>query len=39
MNKDFKHIVTLIQESRSRAYQAVNAELVNLYWQVGNMQV
>ncbi len=35
MNKEFEHIVTLIQQSRSRAYQAVNAELVNLYWQVG----
>jgi len=35
MNEDFKHIVALIQQSRSRAYQAVNAELVNLYWQVG----
>lgn len=35
MNKEFEHIVTLIQESRNKAYQAVNAELVNLYWQVG----
>lgn len=35
MNKDFEDIVKLIQESRSNAYQSVNAELVNLYWQIG----
>lgn len=28
-------VVSLIQAARQRAYQAVNAELVNLYWQVG----
>ncbi len=35
MNNDFSHIVNLIQQSRSRAFAAVNAELINLYWQVG----
>lgn len=31
----FDEVVTLIQAARGRAYQAVNAELVGLYWQVG----
>ncbi len=31
----FVEVVALIQTARQRAYQAVNAELVNLYWQVG----
>src|ERR1700722_20332290 len=31
----FLEIVGLIQQSRGRAYQAVNAELINCYWQVG----
>ena len=31
----FAEVVTLIQAARQRAYQAVNAELVGLYWQVG----
>ena len=31
----FIEVVSLIQAARQRAYQAVNAELVNLYWQVG----
>jgi predicted nuclease of restriction endonuclease-like (RecB) superfamily len=28
-------VVLLIQQSRQRAYQAVNAELIDLYWRVG----
>jgi len=32
---DFDEIVSLIKEARRRAYQAVNTELVGLYWQVG----
>ncbi len=32
---DFKHITGLITQARSRAYQAVNKELVNLYWEIG----
>jgi len=32
---DFLQIVQLIQTARSRAIRAVNSELVNLYWQIG----
>lgn len=32
---DFLQIVQLIQTTRYRALSAVNSELVNLYWQVG----
>ena len=31
----FEEVVTLIQQSRQRAYQAVNTELIELYWRVG----
>lgn len=31
----FEEILTLIQSARQRAYQAVNVELIDLYWQVG----
>ena len=31
----FREITELIQSAKQRAYQAVNTELVNLYWQVG----
>jgi len=31
----FSVIVQLIQQPRGNAYKAVNAELINLYWQVG----
>ena len=31
----FAEVVNLIQTARQRAYQAVNTELVGLYWQVG----
>src|SRR5689334_11063196 len=31
----FAEVVALIEAARSRAYQAVNAELVMLYWQLG----
>src|SRR4051794_9539668 len=31
----FADVVALIEAARSRAYQAVNAELVTLYWQLG----
>ena len=31
----FAEIVGLIEQARSRAYQAVNSELVGLYWQIG----
>ena len=32
---EFDEVLALIQSARSRAYQAVNTELVGLYWQVG----
>jgi predicted nuclease of restriction endonuclease-like (RecB) superfamily len=32
---DFAEVVGLIQQARQRAYQAVNTELVGLYWQIG----
>lgn len=35
LEKQFSHITTLIREAKQRAYQAVNTELVSLYWQVG----
>ncbi len=35
VQNDFDEIVSLIKEARRRAYQAVNTELVGLYWQVG----
>jgi predicted nuclease of restriction endonuclease-like (RecB) superfamily len=31
----FAEVVRLIEQARGRAYQAVNAELVGLYWQIG----
>jgi predicted nuclease of restriction endonuclease-like (RecB) superfamily len=31
----FAAVVRLIEEARARAYQAVNKELVGLYWRVG----
>ena len=31
----FDEILGLIQSARQRAFQAVNVELVDLYWQVG----
>ena len=31
----FAEVVGLIEKARQRAYQAVNSELVGLYWQIG----
>ena len=31
----FAEVVGLIEQARLRAYQAVNTELVGLYWQIG----
>src|SRR6266702_440032 len=31
----FAEVLRLIEAARQRAYQAVNAELIQLYWQVG----
>lgn len=35
MDKRFTDIVQLIKQSRTNAIRAVNAELINLYWQIG----
>ncbi len=35
IQQQFNQIVSLIRDSRNRAYQVVNQELVSLYWQVG----
>ena len=31
----FAEVVGLIEQARLRAYQAINTELVGLYWQIG----
>ncbi len=33
--RSFAEVVGLIERSRQRAYQAVNTELVDLYWRIG----
>jgi predicted nuclease of restriction endonuclease-like (RecB) superfamily len=35
LEQQFQHISTLIKEAKSRAFHAVNNELVMLYWNVG----
>jgi predicted nuclease of restriction endonuclease-like (RecB) superfamily len=35
MEKRFTDIIQLIKQSRSNAIKAVNAELINLYWNIG----
>jgi hypothetical protein len=35
LQSQFSHITTLIAEAKKRAYQAVNHELVLLYWSIG----
>lgn len=35
LQASFAEVVGLIEQARSRAYQAVNTELVGLYWQIG----
>ncbi len=37
MNKDFEHIILLIEEARSRVYAKANTELVLLYFNVGKI--
>lgn len=32
---DFATVITIIENSRGRALKAVNAELINMYWNVG----
>lgn len=35
MNKGFSEIINLIKQSRSNAIRAINAELIDLYWNIG----
>ncbi len=35
MDKRFKDIIQLIKQSRTNAIKAINAELINLYWNIG----
>lgn len=35
MNKEFAAIIKIIEQARQNAYTAVNMELINCYWQVG----
>jgi predicted nuclease of restriction endonuclease-like (RecB) superfamily len=35
MDKRFTDIIQLIKQSRTNAIRAVNAELINLYWNIG----
>ena len=35
IQSSFSEVVSLIEHARLRAYQAVNTELVGLYWQIG----
>lgn len=35
MDKRFTDIVELIKNSRNNAIRIVNAELINLYWNIG----
>ena len=37
MEKQFTAIIQLIKQSRTQAIKAVNAELINLYWQIGEL--
>ena len=34
-NHDFDQIISIIEEARGRALRAVNAELIQMYWNVG----
>ena len=35
MDQRFSDIIHLIKQSRANAIKAVNAELINLYWNIG----
>lgn len=35
LDASFAEVVSLIEQARQRAYQAVNTELVGLYWRIG----
>ena len=35
LENQFTEVVQLIKQARSNAYKAINVELINCYWQVG----
>ena len=35
MQKHFTEVIDLIKNARTKAFKAVNTELINLYWQIG----
>jgi magnesium-transporting ATPase (P-type) len=35
MDNKFKDIIHLIKQSRTNAIRVANAELINLYWNIG----
>ncbi len=35
VEKQFSEILHLIQQSKERAFAAVNTELIDLYWNIG----
>jgi hypothetical protein len=35
LEASFAEVVSFIEQARQRVYQAVNTELVGLYWQIG----
>ena len=34
-NNDFGAVISIIENAKGRALKAVNAELINMYWDVG----
>ena len=34
-NNNFSNIISIIESAKQRAMKAVNAELINMYWEVG----
>ena len=34
-NNDFENIIEIIEQSKARAIRAVNAEMIEMYWQIG----
>lgn len=34
-NNDFENIIAIIERSKARAIRAVNAEMIEMYWQIG----
>ncbi len=35
LQSQFEHIIQLIEKSKQRAFQKVNTEIIDLYWQIG----